>query len=67
MLISANDLLDEREAAKYIGVGEGTLPVWRCTNRYNLPYLKIGRLVRYRKSDLDLWLDSRVKNKISSQ
>lgn len=35
------------ELSQVIGVTIGTLEVWRCTGRYNLPYVKIGRLVRY--------------------
>lgn len=40
------------QAASVLGVRENTLAVWRSTGRYNLPYSKIGRLVRYRVSDL---------------
>ena len=48
-----------RQAAEFLGVSVGTLEVWRCTKRYRLPYLKCGRLVRYRKSDLVNFLESR--------
>lgn len=44
--------LDEREAAVVLGVKASTLAVWRSTGRYNLPYMKVGRLIRYRVSDL---------------
>lgn len=44
------------DAAKYLGVSEQTLAIWRCTKRYPLPYIKIGRLVRYRLSDLEAFL-----------
>jgi excisionase family DNA binding protein len=56
-----NSLLTDAEAAAYIGVSPGTLTVWRCTGRYNLPYIKVGRLVRYRQSDIDAWLAKRTK------
>lgn len=36
-----------KQASKLLGVSEGTLAVWRCTKRYNLPYYKIGSNVRY--------------------
>jgi hypothetical protein len=45
-------LLNEREAALQIGVKPHTLSVWRTTKRYNLPYVKVGRLVKYRYCDL---------------
>lgn len=55
-----NDLLTESEAAELIGVVPETLQIWRSTKRYNLPYLKIGRLVRYRRAHVDAWMDSRI-------
>ncbi|EHQ29809.1 helix-turn-helix domain-containing protein [Mucilaginibacter paludis] len=50
-------ILTRKEAARYLGVTPGTLAVWACTKRYNLAYLKIGRSVRYRRSELDRFLD----------
>lgn len=51
-------LLNEAEAAKVLDVKPATLSVWRSNKRYPLPYLKIGRLVRYRRSTLDAFLNS---------
>lgn len=58
--IEHNSLLDTKGAADYIGVEPGTLEVWRCTKRHNIPYIKAGRLVKYRKAALDAWLVSRT-------
>lgn len=49
-------LLTRREAAAYIGVQPNTLATWACTQRYDLPYVKVGRNVRYRKQDLDAFI-----------
>jgi len=49
-------LFSPGDAATYLGVAENTLSVWRSTGRYNLPYIKVGRLVRYRLSDLQAFL-----------
>ena len=57
---SSDPLLPPSEAAAYIGVSENTLSVWRCVGRYAIPFIKVGRLVRYRRSDLDTWLESRT-------
>ncbi len=57
---SSDPLLPPPEAAAYIGVSENTLSVWRCVGRYAIPFIKVGRLVRYRVSDLDAWLESRT-------
>jgi len=49
-------LLSRKEAARYLGVSETTLAVWKCTGRYKLPCVKIGRLVKYRQADLDAFI-----------
>lgn len=54
-------LLNRKEAARYINFTPGTLAVWDCTKRYDLKPIKIGRSVRYRKSDLDAFLDQWIK------
>jgi excisionase family DNA binding protein len=51
-----SDLLTRREAAAYLGVTPETLAVWASTRRYPLSFVKIGRLAKYRKSDLDTFI-----------
>ena len=53
-------LLDIDQAAKYLGVAAGTLDLWRSTGRYSLPFIKVGRVVRYTKAGLDQWIASRT-------
>ncbi|MBR1946439.1 MAG: DNA-binding protein [Alphaproteobacteria bacterium] len=48
--------------AVYIGVKINTLAVWRMTNRYGLPFVKLVKVVRYRKADLDIRLENRLQN-----
>ncbi len=43
------------QAAEILGIAEGTLTTWRCTRRTELPYLKVGRCVRYKRSDIEVW------------
>jgi excisionase family DNA binding protein len=52
-------LLTREEAAAYLGVRPQTLSVWHSERRYNLPVVKVGRLVKYRLSDLRAWVESR--------
>ena len=52
-------LLNENELAELTGLAVGTLQQWRCTKN-GPPYLKLGRAVRYRASDVLQWLDSSV-------
>jgi excisionase family DNA binding protein len=57
----ASDLISPLEASLLLGVSVDTLSVWRCTGRYNLPFVKVGRLVKYRKKDIDTWLENRAR------
>ena len=61
LVVKVAELVDEREAAKILGTEPGTLSVWRSTGRYALPFVKIGRKDRYRRSDLAAWIESRVR------
>lgn len=45
-------LITERQAATFLGVSPATLRVWRCTRRVQLPFVKVGRAVRYDERDL---------------
>jgi hypothetical protein len=60
-MAEGNPLYDERSAATYIGgltspLSVRTMQRWRFDGA-GPAYLKIGRLVRYRKSDLDRFLE----------
>ncbi len=54
------NLLTRKEAAAYLGVKPRTLDVWACNGRYNLTYIKVGRLAKYRKEHLDDFLTRRT-------
>lgn len=58
--MSPNDLLTPREVAEALGVSVRTLAVWRCERRYDLRYVKVGACVRYRRSDLERFLEQRT-------
>lgn len=53
-------LLTREQAAEYIGVKTATLANWACTHRYYLPFIKVGRLCKYRREDLDEFLNKRT-------
>ncbi len=53
-------LLNAADAAEFLGVRMQTLAIWRSTGRYRIPYVKVGRAVRYRRSDLERFLESRT-------
>lgn len=55
----SSNLLIPQDVATRLGVSITTLATWRCTKRYALTYVKIGRLVRYRLSDVEAFETSR--------
>jgi predicted DNA-binding transcriptional regulator AlpA len=57
-LLHDNDearLITERKAADLLTLSVKTLRNWRLLG-YGPPHAKVGRLVRYRQSDLKAWL-----------
>ncbi len=51
------DLLTTDETAGLLDCKQGTLEVNRCLGRGDLPYVKIGRSVRYRRSEVLAYIE----------
>jgi excisionase family DNA binding protein len=48
------------DLAEYLGLTKGTLYVWVCQRR--IPYLKIGKLLKFDIIEIEKWLkDKRIK------
>lgn len=65
MTETTDTLITEAEAAKALGVSPGTLKGARLHRlRDNplrdLPHVRIGRCVRYRKGDIVRWIDAHM-------
>ena len=60
-----SDLLNTQQAAEVLQVTPGTLMVWRCTKRYPLKFVRIGRNVRYRAAGLEEFLNERTVNGVA--
>lgn len=54
-ITQTDPLLRQEAVAEYIDVSMATLEKWRKTGR-GPAHIRVGRLVRYRQSDLDRWL-----------
>lgn len=52
-------LLGNAEAAAYLGVSPDTLPRWRWAGTGPV-FVKVGRTVKYRVSDLEAYLTERA-------
>lgn len=53
------DVLTTAEAARYVRLSKPTLERFRLTGEGPL-YAKLGGAVRYRRTELDQWLESRL-------
>ena len=59
--MSMSELLDTIKAGEYIATPPKTLITWRCTKRVQIPYVKIGGNVRYRRIDLDAFIKANMR------
>jgi predicted DNA-binding transcriptional regulator AlpA len=55
--VPEDPLLLPKVTAELLGVKETTLATWRSKKRFPLRYLKVGKLIRYRQSDVDAFLN----------
>ena len=46
------------EAAEYIGVKPVTLRGWLKQDKYEIPAYRIGKLWKFKRSELDKWVQS---------
>lgn len=53
--MEATGTLGNNEAAQILGCTPGTLRVW--VSKRKVPFIKVGRLVRFRMKDLDEFLE----------
>ena len=60
-------LVSPAQAAEILGTTEGTLAVWRCNRRYNLPYVKVGKSVMYRACDIEAFIASRTVSPVVAE
>ena len=56
-VIAGSELLDEQAAGRYLGLAPGTLSQWRSRGK-GPTFVRLGRFVRYTRSDLDAFLAS---------
>ena len=60
MATKPQTVLTTKQAAKYLGVSEAALRLWRSEGK-GPRWFKAGvRMVRYLRSDLDLWIEERL-------
>jgi excisionase family DNA binding protein len=57
-------MLRTTEAAGYIGLKKSTLEAWRVRGEGPV-FLKLGKAVRYRKEDIDAFLEANLRKSTS--
>lgn len=57
-MINPNKLLSRKEAADFLGLKKNTLAVWAVQKKEDLPFFKVGGVVKYKKSDLEKFLEN---------
>jgi len=55
-----HELMTEQEAATYLGVSLSGMRKWRARG-YGPKYCRFGKIIRYKRSSLDQWVDSHTK------
>lgn len=60
-IVNSNGLMDVKGAAEYLGIKVSTL--YQLTMRKKISVVKIGRLNRFRKVDLDTFINSCIVDK----
>jgi len=56
------DLLNSRDTGAYLGVSKRT--VRRLIDQRNIPFFKVGRLIRFSQKDLDNYLNEHRVEKV---
>ena len=58
---TARELLTTDQAAAFLGVKANSLITWRSTKAVRIRYVKIGGCVRYRRRDLEAFLEENLE------
>lgn len=58
---TGHSLLTPGQTAEQLNIPVSTLSRWRSERR-ELPYVTVGRLIRYRQADINRWIDDNTIN-----
>lgn len=60
--LSDDLLVNQNTAGELLSIPPATLQKWRSTGENNIPFVKIGRNVRYRTTDLKAYIENHTKH-----
>ena len=61
-MIELQALIDSKQTALILGLKEPTLAQMRWRGDKRLPWVKLGKVVRYKKADVQAFIDSSTVN-----
>jgi predicted DNA-binding transcriptional regulator AlpA len=59
--VEPEELIGNDKAAKMLGLAPQTLVTWR-SEKHGPRFLKVGRLVYYRRTDISAWLAAQLRD-----
>lgn len=60
------EFLSEREVCQRLGVGATTLRRWRWEGKEMPPSVRMGRLVRYHRPEVEAWIQRVVSGEVKA-
>lgn len=63
---SSRNWMSPSDFEQELDIPEATQAVWRSTGRNGLPYYKVGRLIRYKRSEIEQWLATHAAHSLKS-
>jgi predicted DNA-binding transcriptional regulator AlpA len=54
------NMLTPKKAANYLGISEAVLRLWRSEGKGPRFFRAGEKLIRYRRTDLDFWIEARL-------
>lgn len=60
--MEVKEFLNTKQISEMLNVTEGTIAVWRSSNRHDIPYIKLGKKILYDPERIQEWLKSKSVN-----
>ena len=61
------NMLTPKQAGKYLGLSEAVLRLWRAEGKGPRHFKAGDKLIRYRRADLDSWIEARLSAPADSE
>jgi excisionase family DNA binding protein len=58
-VLEERNVLNPKQASAYLGCSESVMRLWRSQGQ-GPRYFRAGKLIRYRRADLDAWIEARI-------